>query len=1086
MIDHFDLAAFQSALPKSAESLELVDGEFAFRVPAGAAFIEVRSSIGANGKSADTGEDSIRAWLVNADGDPLGAKLSKYITRVSGWQNRLMDTLEELYSRAFRAGRCERCGSPKSIFVSKTHKNPNRLFAKCYPCDDGFVWLDSQPLPMFSLYSEANNKAEASKNGEGTEVELLASESGREKGKNDGDFDATSVCLPDQEGAQVSPSKSGPRRRSLFGNGSVQLHHLGGGAESKSVRVETRGHLQEMSGSNESNIGEKNGDFDTADSGVQKLDGPGQAVASPETSRRVAADPIPKRDDSVPASDVARSADDSSVPLGVKRGLPGVSGGADDKVSYLKFGKRGYASLPKQADRQESEVAHSGHIATGGSPDAVREAALPNGRNGRLGNGEGVPLVQGFKFGQRANFEVIEEPEDITVVAQPVQFTERKPNAEQQAVIDLPVNCAARVLAGPGSGKTFLIEHRIRKLIDSGVNPAKILVVTLTNTMATAMGQRIVKLNPSMEARADHICTIHAACNRILKEEIGPRQVAKSWQVRKCLEQLAKELWSEDQRPGYAEIDAWIQLAKRNGLSSGEDLVFFNERLGSFHGDRLHQARIGLDTFLQAQRMTTFADMLFEVDLRLAHDAAFRARQQSKFSHVIIDEGQDTGGQAMRILTTIAQPENNLLIVADTDQTLFRFTGATPETNVYDGFTERYPNGETRKLVTNYRSTVEVVEAQKRLIAHNYSDKGGIYHQSYFKQLCARVGAEQGKAISFTMYATADEEARSIVNQILGDRDKPEDVFIITRTRAQAAWFEGPLSRANIPYLNLNGGSFWSLRHVRNIVNYVRLASHYDCDEAFKDVYNIATNDFRVPWVDEPYCNHRYLGNAFVEACGGSWKGIGKAIYQRRSWGIGAEDLQSFIYDIHLILIENGLVVALQYVIDKCYRKWLMHDEGLVDEDNAEGGKFEDLGTLLGIAGEYQDPDKFFAFVDGMQKADKAKNDKDWSGKLVIFTAHKSKGLERPTVYAPGWCEGKTKTGQPFGLLPHTFSLTQPPQLGILPMNGQGRIEDELDIAFVMVSRAMSKVVLSGYQVDKRGAMEPSRFVKYIMERNIQ
>ena len=162
-------------------------------------------------------------------------------------------------------------------------------------------------------------------------------------------------------------------------------------------------------------------------------------------------------------------------------------------------------------------------------------------------------------------------------------------------------------------------------------------------------------------------------------------------------------------------------------------------------------------------------------------------------------------------------------------------------------------------------------------------------------------------------------------------------------------------------------------------------------------------------------------------------------------------------------------------VIQECYEKWLRHEEGLTASDESENGKLEDLYTVAAVARSFEEVEDFVKYVDGCIKAAEAVKDKEWGEYVVLSTVHRLKGLERPVVYGVGLSENPPKQQ---GLLPHTFSLQPPPQLGILPAGGQGRVEDERCIAFVLVSRAMEEAHLSGVMRYRQGPMEVSRFIE--------
>lgn len=437
----------------------------------------------------------------------------------------------------------------------------------------------------------------------------------------------------------------------------------------------------------------------------------------------------------------------------------------------------------------------------------------------------------------------------------------------------------------------------------------------------------------------------------------------------------------------------------------------------------------------------------------------------------------------------MARMEKSLTLVGDQDQLLYRFAGATPEINMGEGFEERYPNGLTFPLETNYRSTHAIVDAQLALIAHNYSDLGGPYAQRLMKTLVAREDAEQGDPVTFTMLPDVMLEAREIVantHDVIANGYQHNDIFIAARTRAQLGYLEGPLMRAKIPFVNLAGGSFWALRHIADMVAYLRLA-YNDADKiAFARVYGIASKWMTNPWRRSPqygeYCNHRFLGKAFMEAVNGDYREAVQAVNSYRfllqkSFQPGSEDLVGFVQEMQAELAAaDDASQVLRFVWEHCYKQYLAAEGELGQQ--GDSAKEDDVATMLEIASEYSDIGEFLEFVADAIKRAEAVKDKDWSNYLAISTVHRLKGLERPVVFGMGMVEGQhTKSGEPRGLLPHTFSLIAPPIDGVLPTGGQSPVEDERCIAFVCVSRAKEVCRLFGCRKYRGADMGPSRFV---------
>lgn len=651
-----------------------------------------------------------------------------------------------------------------------------------------------------------------------------------------------------------------------------------------------------------------------------------------------------------------------------------------------------------------------------------------------------------------------------------------EPNPKQLEAIQAPIDSNVRVVAPPGSGKTFIIENRYKFLVDNGVSPDKILVVTFSKAMADEMGQRIQKTCP--QANLEQVSTIHAFCYRLLTKWDGSYQgysVPKEWEVKKAINEAVERFWKSDEVPAYKEVLHWIDNSKYHGLTIDESRAFFSQHLGTTFGNWLYQIRKEYDRWLDARKAMTFSDMLYLVEQKLK-ELPFRTMCQVKFPYLMLDEAQDTNYQAMRILLSIAK---YTFVVGDVDQMMYRFQGAKPEL-ITENYTE---NIKTILLNKNYRSTTNIIKSCQKLIKFNYSGSGGPYPQEFMKDVSGI--KDEGQTISFQMLPTIEDESSMVaatVQEQIENGYKFGDFFIGARTRAQLGYLEGALTRADIKFINITGGSFWQSRHVSDVIAYLKLAHNPSDNESFKKIYNIASINNRDKRTGK-YLHHRWLGQEFLRVTNESYLRVHDAPRYNKRYYYGVKDLTDFVSDIQIELkhAENtGDVI--RFIIDNCYLAYMKADEGITASDEAENGKVEDLNTVMDIASKYTDIGEFLVYVDKMIKQAEDSKSGDWSEYLILSTYHRLKGLERKIMIATGLCEGyDEKTDQPRGLLPHSFSLCEPPQFGILPTGGMSPIEDERCIAFVAVSRAKELVFLTGCEKYRTWRMQPSRFVGELM-----
>ncbi|MCK9602052.1 MAG: UvrD-helicase domain-containing protein, partial [Sphaerochaeta sp.] len=597
--------------------------------------------------------------------------------------------------------------------------------------------------------------------------------------------------------------------------------------------------------------------------------------------------------------------------------------------------------------------------------------------------------------------------EAALAAAEAVVVDGRTPNPAQQAAIEANVTHALRILAPPGAGKTFVLARRYAHLLSTGATPEGIFAVTFSKSMADELQERIVRVCPmiaeNQQAR-DQICTIHALCWRILKAEgdqrrvPGPNGPVKNWQVKQAVEEFIEKIFHPSGQPSWKEALAYIDEVKALGLEPGEDMRFYGgvrDTDGRAVGRELHELRAAFDDWCRKNRVVTFADMLYDVEQRLLHDRAFRERWQARVHDLMVDEGQDTTGQAMRILTKLAAPQGRLTIVGDTDQLLYRFAGATPEANLYDGFEAQYSAGGTVMLSVNYRSTRTIINACSRLIQNNYrvdeARAGAPYDARYMKAVAARDDAPEGAPLDFTLYPDAASEAAAVVmrieQEVNAELRNPEDYFVAGRTRAQLGYLEGPLVQSGIPYVNLAGSSFFGMKAIKDVLAYLRLA-YDENSEAFERVYNIASATNAHPWGARKgeYCPHRYLGAAFVQACfdGNTgkpeYKWRWRAVQKRNSFRPGVEDLDTFVARLQERFKSDSLPELIDFVMQECYEPHLRATEGFIED--GDGGIFEDVETLKELAGRFDNPKDFFEHVDTAEKAAAAARDGDWSGRV--------------------------------------------------------------------------------------------------------
>ena len=308
------------------------------------------------------------------------------------------------------------------------------------------------------------------------------------------------------------------------------------------------------------------------------------------------------------------------------------------------------------------------------------------------------------------------------------------------------------VLAGPGSGKTTVITHRIQYLVEEyRVEPGSILVITFTKAAAQEMKQRFQTL---VEGRRFPVSfgTFHAVFFSILKYAYHYdasniiREEQRIQIIRELMERYHVDV--EDEADFVSGILSEISAVKGEMIDLNH---YYSKNCSEELFKKLYQ---GYMEILLRQRLLDFDDMLVMCYELFTQRKDILAAWQQKYRYILVDEFQDINRVQYEIVRMLAAPENNLFIVGDDDQSIYRFRGAKPE--IMLGFTKDYPQAKQTLLGINYRSTAQIVEAAGRLIRHNKT--------RYAKKIHANRG--QGRPVVTAVWEDARAETKGIVEEL--------------------------------------------------------------------------------------------------------------------------------------------------------------------------------------------------------------------------------------------------------------------------------------------------------------------------------
>ena len=603
------------------------------------------------------------------------------------------------------------------------------------------------------------------------------------------------------------------------------------------------------------------------------------------------------------------------------------------------------------------------------------------------------------------------------------------------------------VLAGAGSGKTRVIAHRIAWLLGvRGVHPKNVLAVTFTNKAAGEMARRVEELVAPVGIRAPLIATFHSACVRILRQHIRHIGYPPHFTIYdeddrlQLVKECMRELDMTDRTWTPASIVQRISAAK-NQMVALEEVERAargprEERIAALF--RRYQER------LVAAAATDFDDLLL-LTVRLFDEVlAVLAWYRGLWTHVLVDEYQDTNRAQYRIVRQLTAEHRNVCVVGDADQSIYKWRGADIR-NILD-FETDYPGTRVIRLEQNYRSTKRILALASAVIAHNVSrkDKG--------------LWTENGEGERAAVYRAWDEheEANFVAQTILAARGAGsawDDIAVFYRTNAQSRVLEDALRRGGIPYVVVGSVRFYERREIKDALAYLRLVVNPADDVAFRRAIQTPGRGIgRATLTRLEELAVREARPLLALAAAPPADVTGKP---RRA----LEEFAALITRLVTAREKTPLPAFIDLVLDASgYR------EDLKQERSSEAdARLENLEELIAAAEDHargQEDATLEGFLDGVALASDVDELPDGARGVTLMTLHSAKGLEFPVVFL---------TGMEEGVFPH-----------VRAMDSVDEIEEERRLCYVGITRAKERLWIS-YALHRRmhgyGLGEPSRFL---------
>ena len=583
------------------------------------------------------------------------------------------------------------------------------------------------------------------------------------------------------------------------------------------------------------------------------------------------------------------------------------------------------------------------------------------------------------------------------------------------------------VLAGPGSGKTTVITHRTRNLIRRGVDPGQILVITFTRAAAREMEERFSVLTEGKSTRVS-FGTFHSVFFTILKYAYRykasdiVREEQKMGYIREMIGEYGLEI--EDEHEFIPAVLGEISLVKSEMMNLDH---YYSRNCSEEVFKKLYR---GYEERMRRAGLLDFDDMLVMCHELFTQRKDILRAWQNKFRYILIDEFQDINRVQYEIVKMLALPENNLFIVGDDDQSVYRFRGARPE--IMLGFTRDYPQARTVLLGVNYRSTREIVEAASALIGHNT--------KRYEKKLTAARGA--GKPVVTCVSTDPQEETLRIVDEIqdyVRAGYRLEDMAVLYRTNINPRLMIQKLMEYNIPFTMKDSlPNLYEHWISKNVLSYIRAASG---DLRRSNILQI---------INRP---NRYVSRDALEDADVSWNRI-KSFYQDKGWMV--ERIEQLEYDLAM-LKDMPPAAAVNYI-----RKGVGYDDYLKEYARFRRMKPEEL---LETADQIQESaagsktmETWFAHMEEYREKlrEQARAQKSAPRGVSLMTMHSSKGLEFKIVYILDANEGIT---------PHGKAVLDPD------------VEEERRMFYVAMTRAKERLHVCYVRERYGKKQERSRFI---------
>ena len=614
------------------------------------------------------------------------------------------------------------------------------------------------------------------------------------------------------------------------------------------------------------------------------------------------------------------------------------------------------------------------------------------------------------------------------------------------------------ILAGAGSGKTRVLTHRIAYLMDEkGVNPWNILAITFTNKAAQEMRERVDKL-VGFGSESIWVSTFHSACVRILRRHIDNLGYDTNFTIYDTDDQ--KSLMKDVCRKMNIDTKIYKERSLLAQISHAKDELLTPDDMemkaaGDYNMKKVASVYREYQAALRKNNALDFDDLIVKTVELFEKCGAVLEYYQERFKYIMVDEYQDTNTAQFKFISLLAQRYQNLCVVGDDDQSIYKFRGANIG-NIL-GFEHVFPDARVIRLEQNYRSTRNILNAANQVIANNTERKA--------KTLWTE--NEEGSKVHFRQFLNAYEEAEYVAGEIgklkrngLGNY---RDCAILYRTNAQSRIFEEKFIAANIPYKLVGGVNFYARKEIKDLLCYLKTINNARDDLAVQRIINVPKRGIGATTLGRVQDYADNMGISLYEAL--------RVAEEVPSIGRSLSKIDGFVTFIQILKSKADVMTVeeiLQEVIDSTG-----YVAELEAEDTEESrARIENIDELISKTVAYQEAMEeqnqsatlsgFLEEVALVADIDTVDPDQDY---VLLMTLHSAKGLEFPKVFMVGMEDG---------IFPSHMTISY---------GDDGEMEEERRLCYVGITRAMKDLTLTCAQQRMiRGETQYNRVSRFVRE----